>query len=109
MEHRRPDPVAARSDSAHPRTTPVRADEVRQIIVRVSTSAADKIDDSVMANLSMQYLIAVMLIDGSLSFTAAHDNARMREPAVLRRKPRSRSLPTRASSACCHGASRKSK
>jgi 2-methylcitrate dehydratase PrpD len=65
---------------------PFEPDDVRQITVRVSTSAADKIDDSVMANLSMQYLIAVMLIDRSLSFTAAHDNARMRDPAVLRQK-----------------------
>lgn len=61
-------------------------DDVRQITVRVSTSAADKIDDSAMANLSMQYLIAVMLLDGSLSFTAAHDDARMRDPAVVREK-----------------------
>jgi 2-methylcitrate dehydratase PrpD len=65
---------------------PFEPDDIRQITVRVSTSAADKIDDSVMANLSMQYLISVMLIDRSLSFTAAHDDARMRDPAVLRQK-----------------------
>jgi len=65
---------------------PFDLDDVRQINIRVSTSAADKIDDSVMANLSMQYLIAVMLIDGTLSFKAAHDDARMRHPAVLRQK-----------------------
>jgi 2-methylcitrate dehydratase PrpD len=58
--------------------------DVRQIDIRVATSAADKIDDSVMANLSMQYLVAVMLIDGTLSFEAAHDDARMREPGVAR-------------------------
>lgn len=49
-------------------------------------SAADKIDDSVMANLSMQYLIAVMLIDKALSFEAAHDKSRMLDPAVLQQK-----------------------
>ena len=65
---------------------PFEPDDVTEITVRVSTSAADKIDDSVMANLSMQYLIAVMLIDRSLSFAAAHDDARMRDPAVLRQK-----------------------
>ncbi len=65
---------------------PFEPDDIRQINIRVSTSAADKIDDSVMANLSMQYLIAVMLIDGTLSFKAAHDDARMQDPAVLRQK-----------------------
>ena len=69
---------------------PFDPDEIRSIAVRVSTSAADKIDDSVMANLSMQYLIAVMLIDGTLSFEAAHDDARMRDAAVLRQKAKIR-------------------
>ena len=39
-----------------------------------------------MPNLSMQYLIAVMLIDKALSFKAAHDEPRMQDPAVLRQK-----------------------
>jgi 2-methylcitrate dehydratase PrpD len=65
---------------------PFEPDEVQRINVRVATSAANKIDDSVMANLSMQYLIAVMLIDKGLSFKAAHDDQRMRDPAVLRQK-----------------------
>ncbi len=39
-----------------------------------------------MANLSMQYLMAVMLIDKGLSFKAAHDEPRMQDPAVLRQK-----------------------
>ena len=65
---------------------PFEPDDIRRINVRVSTSAADKIDDSVMANLSMQYLIAVMLIDRTLTFEAAHDDARMLDPAVVRQK-----------------------
>jgi len=69
---------------------PFGADDVARINVRVATSAADKIDDSVMANLSMQYLIAVMLIDGTLTFRAAHDDARMNDPAVLRLRARIR-------------------
>jgi len=65
---------------------PFEADEVRQVTIRVATSAADKIDDSGMVNLSMQYLIAVMLIDKTLSFKAAHDEPRMHDSAVLRHK-----------------------
>jgi 2-methylcitrate dehydratase PrpD len=61
-------------------------DDVRHIEVRVATSTVDKIDDSVMPNLSMQQMIAIILIDGTVSFKAAHDEARMRDPAVLRQK-----------------------
>ncbi len=68
------------------RRRPFGPDDVKRINVRVASSAADKIDDSVMANLSMQYLIAVMLIDQELSFKAAHDEARMHDPAVVRQK-----------------------
>jgi 2-methylcitrate dehydratase PrpD len=65
---------------------PFEPDDVKQVNVRVATSAADKIDDSVMANLSMQYLIAVMLIDKTLSFKAAHDEPRMHHSAVVRQR-----------------------
>jgi 2-methylcitrate dehydratase PrpD len=65
---------------------PFGPDDVRQIDVRVATSTIDKIDDSVMPNLSMQQMIAVMLIDGTVSFKAAHDVPRMHDPAVLRQK-----------------------
>ena len=65
---------------------PFEADDVRRVTIRVATSAADKIDDSGMVNLSMQYLIAVMLIDKTLSFKAAHDEPRMHDPAVVRQK-----------------------
>ena len=65
---------------------PFEPDDVKRINIRVASSAADKIDDSVMANLSMQYLIAVMLIDKALSFKAAHDEPRMHDSAVVRQK-----------------------
>lgn len=68
------------------RRRPFELDDIQAIHIRVATSAADKIDDSVMANLSMQQMVAVLLVDGALSFKAAHDEARMSDPAVLRQK-----------------------
>lgn len=65
---------------------PFEPDDVERIDIRVSTSAADKIDDSVMANLSMQQMVAVLILDRRLSFKAAHDEPRMQDPAVLRLK-----------------------
>jgi len=65
---------------------PFGPDDVRKIDVHVATSTVDKIDDSVMPNLSMQQMIAILLIDGTLSFKEAHDEPRMRDPAVLLQK-----------------------
>ncbi len=36
----------------------------------------------------MQHMIAVMLIDKTVTFQSAHDRARMQDPAVLRSAPR---------------------
>jgi dihydrofolate synthase/folylpolyglutamate synthase len=55
---------------------PFEADDVRRVTIRVATSAADKIDDSGMVNLSMQYLIAVMLIVFGLVLAVADRVAR---------------------------------
>jgi 2-methylcitrate dehydratase PrpD len=62
------------------------ADQVKEIVVRLSTSAAPKVDNSRSPDLCLQYLAAVLLLDGTVSFRAAHDTARMTEPAVVRER-----------------------
>ncbi len=61
-----------------------KADDVKQVVVRIATSAYDKVSDSSMANLSMQYMIALMLLDGTVNFEASHDEARRRTPEIQR-------------------------
>ncbi|MDB6170043.1 MAG: MmgE/PrpD family protein, partial [Verrucomicrobia bacterium] len=39
-----------------------------------------------MPDICMQHMVAVMLLDKTASFAAAHDEARMRDPAVLRQR-----------------------
>jgi 2-methylcitrate dehydratase PrpD len=41
-----------------------------------------------MPDINLQYILAVTLVDGSLSFEAAHSYARMKDPAVLDVKKR---------------------
>jgi 2-methylcitrate dehydratase PrpD len=65
---------------------PFEADQVRKIVVRLSTSAAPKVDNSQSPDLCLQYLFAVMLLDKTVSFRAAHDKARMEDRAVLRER-----------------------
>jgi 2-methylcitrate dehydratase PrpD len=62
------------------------ADQVKQVVVRLSTSAAPKVDNSQSPDLCLQYLVAVMLLDKSVSFRAAHDRPRMQNPRVLRER-----------------------
>ena len=65
------------------RQHPFDAAQVKQVAVRLSTSAAPKVDNSQSPDLCLQYLVAVVLADGTLSFRAAHDTARMQEPGIL--------------------------
>jgi 2-methylcitrate dehydratase PrpD len=69
---------------------PFTADQVKQIVVRLSTSAAPKVDNSQSPDLCLQYLFGVMLLDGTVSFRAAHDKARMQDPAILRERAKVR-------------------
>jgi 2-methylcitrate dehydratase PrpD len=41
----------------------------------------------------MQHMIAVMLLDKTASFAAAHDKARMKDPAVLRQRAKVQLVP----------------
>jgi 2-methylcitrate dehydratase PrpD len=65
------------------RQHPFAVDQVKQVIVRLSTSAAPKVDNVQSPDLCLQYLAAVTLLDGTLSFRAAHDLPRMQDPVVL--------------------------
>jgi 2-methylcitrate dehydratase PrpD len=63
---------------------PFDAGDVKQVVVRLSTSAAPKVDNVSSPDLCLQYLVAVMLLDRTVSFRAAHDKARMQDPAIRR-------------------------
>jgi 2-methylcitrate dehydratase PrpD len=61
----------------------VKAHDVEQTIVRVAHQGANTTSNRAMSDICMQHLCAVMLLDGTVSFKAAHDEKRMREPRVL--------------------------
>jgi 2-methylcitrate dehydratase PrpD len=65
---------------------PFEASDVRHVVVRSATSQAERVNNREMPDINVQYLIAVMLIDKTVSFHAAHDKARMQDPAVLRER-----------------------
>jgi len=68
------------------RQHPFEADQVKQVVVRLSTSAAPKVDNVQSPDLCLQYLVAVMLLDRTVSFQAAHDKPRMTDRAIARER-----------------------
>ncbi len=65
---------------------PLNADQVRQVTVRIASSAAKIVDNREMPDVCLQHMIAVMLLDKTASFQAAHDPARMKDPEILRQR-----------------------
>jgi len=72
---------------------PFAADEVKQVVVRAATSAAYTVNNRDMPDICLQHLVAVMLLDKTVSFRAAHDKARMQDPAVLRERAKVQLVP----------------
>jgi 2-methylcitrate dehydratase PrpD len=65
---------------------PFEAGEVRRVFVRVAPSVAAVVDNREMPDISLQHMVAVMLLDKTASFHAAHDKPRMQDAAVLRER-----------------------
>jgi len=61
----------------------VKAADVESIVVRVAHQGANTTNNRAMPDICMQHLCAVMLLDGTVSFNAAHYEKRMRDPQVL--------------------------
>ena len=55
---------------------------MERIIVRLPEDGARIVDNSSMPDVNCQYLIAVALIDGAVSFSASHSHERMSDPHV---------------------------
>jgi 2-methylcitrate dehydratase PrpD len=65
---------------------PFEAADVRQVVVRLASAEAKTVNDRDMPDISLQHMVAVMLMDKTASFQAAHDKARMKDPALLQLK-----------------------
>jgi 2-methylcitrate dehydratase PrpD len=65
---------------------PFGADQVREVIVRIAASASKVVNNREMPDVCLQHMVAVMLLDKTASFRAAHDVARMKDPEVLKQR-----------------------
>jgi 2-methylcitrate dehydratase PrpD len=72
---------------------PFQADQVKEVMVRVATNAAYTVNNRDMPDICLQHLVAIMLLDKTVSFRAAHDKARMQDPSVLRERAKVQLVP----------------
>ena len=72
---------------------PFDASQVQKVVVRAATSAAFTVNNREMPDICLQHIVAVMLLDKTVSFRAAHDKDRMRDPAVLRERAKVELVP----------------
>jgi 2-methylcitrate dehydratase PrpD len=72
---------------------PFEPDQVQSVTVRVATSEAALVNNREMPDICMQHMIAVMLIDKTASFKAAHDKPRMQDPAILKQRAKVQLIP----------------
>jgi 2-methylcitrate dehydratase PrpD len=68
-------------------------DDVQKVIARVARTEASVVNNRDIPDICLQHMIAVMLIDGTASFAAAHDVARMKDPAVLAQRAKVELVP----------------
>jgi len=71
---------------------PFEAGQVREIIVRMDprTSVVNNRD---MPDICIQHMLAVMLVDKTVTFRSAHDKPRMQDPVILRHRAKVRLDP----------------
>jgi 2-methylcitrate dehydratase PrpD len=65
---------------------PFDAAEVNTVVVRLAPTVGAVVDNRDIPDICLQHMVAVMLIDKTASFHAAHDKARMKDEAVLRQR-----------------------
>jgi 2-methylcitrate dehydratase PrpD len=62
------------------------SDQVRRVTVRLAPSVAAVVDNRDIPDICLQHMVAVMLVDNTVSFHAAHDKPRMQDAAILRER-----------------------
>jgi 2-methylcitrate dehydratase PrpD len=66
----------------------IRAEDIERIVVRIPASGARTVNNRHMPDVNVQYMVSAILVDGKLTFEAAHDYERFKSPRVLSLKER---------------------
>lgn len=72
----------------------ISADDVERITAIMPDDRLHVVSDREIPDICLQHLLAVTLIDGTLTFASSHDEERMRDPAVLAMRQRIQAVPS---------------
>jgi len=72
------------------------ADDVQHVVVRMAPSVGAVVNNRDIPDICLQHMMAVMLMDKTASFAAAHDKARMEDPTVRRHRAKVEYVPDEA-------------
>src|ERR1700686_4765030 len=72
---------------------PFEAAQVKQVSVRLATAEAAIVNDREIPDICLQHMIAVMLLDKTVTFVSAHDTERLRNPETLRERAKVQLIP----------------
>ncbi|HET6930197.1 MAG TPA: MmgE/PrpD family protein [Candidatus Acidoferrum sp.] len=72
---------------------PFEAAEVKQVDVRLATDEAAIVNNREIPDICLQHMMAVALLDKTVSFASAHDSSRMKDPSVLRERAKVNLIP----------------
>jgi 2-methylcitrate dehydratase PrpD len=75
------------------RKRPFDADHVKSLVIRLAPSVGSVVDNRDIPDICLQHMVAVMLIDKTASFHAAHDKARMQDASVRRERSKVTYVP----------------
>jgi 2-methylcitrate dehydratase PrpD len=69
------------------------AAQVQQVTVQLATDEAAIVNNREIPDICLQHMVAVMLLDKTVSFVSAHDQARLKDPVTLRERAKVRLIP----------------
>ena len=72
---------------------PFHSNEVQQVSVQLATDEAAIVNNREIPDICLQHMVAVMLMDKTVSFSTAHDKARLKDPATLREREKVKLIP----------------
>ncbi len=66
----------------------ITAKDAERIVVTIDEQGARTVNARKMADINIQHLVGLMLVDGEITFASSHDEKRLRDPAVTRLRSR---------------------
>ncbi|MGH9355629.1 MAG: MmgE/PrpD family protein, partial [Terriglobia bacterium] len=75
---------------------PFNADQVKQVTVRIAARQARMVSNRTMPDICLQHIMALMLLDKTVSLRSVHDATLMNNPAVLRQRAKVQLVPDEA-------------